>query len=220
MFGNEDKMEAKLDGTLTINDFIEKLGSKEPVPGGGGAAALAASIGVSLCKMAVNYTVGKKKYADVEDIMQETLKRAGELAFEFIDIIDEDAKGFYPLSQAYGLPAETDEQKAEKAVVLERELKNATTVPLKLMEKCCEAIDLSVLTAEKGSKLMVSDAACAISTCESALRCASLNVFINTKLMKNREVAEEINAKALSMLEEYCGKADEAFDKVKNGMFA
>lgn len=209
-----------LDGKITISDFIEKLGSKEPVPGGGGGAALTASIGISLCKMAVNYTVGKKKYADVEDLMQSVLKRAGELSQEFIDLIQEDAEGFYPLSQAYGLPADTDEQKAEKAVVLERELKNATKTPLKLMKKCCEAIELSIIAAEKGSKLMVSDAACAIATCEAALKCASLNVFINTKLMKDTEASAEINKEANAMLDEYCAKAEAAYKVVKSGMCA
>lgn len=211
-------MEKILDGNLTVNEFLARLGAKEPVPGGGGAAALSAAIGVNLCRMAANYTVGKKKFADVEDRMQEILLETEKLSGEFIDFIQRDAEGFYPLSQAYGLPAETDEQKKIKDEVLERELTNATVVPLELMQKICNAIDIALFVAEKGSKLMVSDSACSLSTLNSALNCASLNVFINTKLMKNREKAEEINAKANELLAEYCDKAEKKFAEIKSSM--
>lgn len=209
-----------LDGNLTINDFMAKLGAKEPVPGGGGAAALTASIGINLCRMAAVYTVGKKKFADVEDKMQEILIQTEKLSKDFIDFIQRDAEGFYPLSQAYGLPSDTDEEKKLKEEVLERELTNATVVPLELMEKICEAIGLASFVAEKGSRLMVSDSACALSTLKSALNCASLNVFINTKLMKNREKAEEINSKANEMLSEYCSKADSLYSEIKSSMMS
>ncbi|MCQ2496083.1 MAG: cyclodeaminase/cyclohydrolase family protein [Lachnospiraceae bacterium] len=211
-------MEYILNGGLTIDEFIEKLGSKEPVPGGGGAAALSAAIGINLCKMAVNYTVGKKKYADVEEQMQEILVKCDALTADFIGLIQKDADAFLPLSRAYSLPADTELEKAQKDAVLEVELENATRVPLEMMGKICEAIELAVTAAEKGSKLMVSDSACAVSTLESALRCASLNVFINTKLMKNKERAMAINDKAFKMLDSYCKRSDETFKSVYENM--
>ena len=189
-----------LDGNLTINEFIEKLGSKDAVPGGGGAAALTASLGISLCKMAANLTVGKKKFADVEAEMYDIITECDKLSAEFVGLIQKDADGFLPLSKAYGLPTETEEQKKFKKETLERELVHAAAVPFEIMEKCVRAIELSAIVAEKGSKLVVSDAACAINTCMSALKCASLNVYINTKYMKDRDKAAELNQKADNLI--------------------
>ena len=207
-----------LDGNLTINEFIEKLGSKDAVPGGGGAAALTASLGISLCKMAANLTVGKKKFADVEAEMYEIIAECDKLSAEFVGLIQKDADGFLPLSKAYGLPTETEEQKKFKEETLERELVHAAAVPFEIMEKCARAIELSAIVAEKGSKLVVSDAACAINTSMSALKCASLNVYINTKYMKDKEKALELNQRADKLISDSSEVADKVFLNVINSM--
>ncbi len=207
-----------LDGNLTINEFIEKLGSKDAVPGGGGAAALTASLGISLCKMAANLTVGKKKFADVEAEMYDIIAECDKLSAEFVGLIQKDADGFLPLSKAYGLPTETEEQKKFKEETLERELVHAAAVPFEIMEKCARAIELSAIVAEKGSKLVVSDAACAINTCMSALKCASLNVYINTKYMKDKEKALELNQRADKLISDSSEVADKVFLNVINSM--
>ena len=207
-----------LDGNLTINEFIEKLGSKDAVPGGGGAAALTASLGISLCKMAANLTVGKKKFAEVEAEMYDIIAECDKLSAEFVGLIQKDADGFLPLSKAYGLPTETEEQKKYKEETLERELVHAAAVPFEIMEKCARAIELSAIVAEKGSKLVVSDAACAINTCMSALKCASLNVYINTKYMKDKEKALELNQRADKMISDSSEVADKVFLNVINSM--
>ena len=207
-----------LDGNLTINEFIQKLGSKDAVPGGGGAAALTASLGISLCKMAANLTVGKKKFADVEAEMYEIIAECDILSAEFVGLIQKDADGFLPLSKAYGLPTETEEQKKYKEETLERELVHAAAVPFEIMEKCARAIELSAIVAEKGSKLVVSDAACAINTCMSALKCASLNVYINTKYMKDKEKALELNQRADKLISDSSEVADKVFLNVINSM--
>lgn len=207
-----------LDGNLTINEFIEKLGSKDAVPGGGGAAALTASLGISLCKMAANLTVGKKKFADVEAEMYEIIAECDILSAEFVGLIQKDADGFLPLSKAYGLPTETEEQKKYKEETLERELVHAAAVPFEIMEKCARAIELSAIVAEKGSKLVVSDAACAINTCMSALKCASLNVYINTKYMKDKKKALELNQRADKLISDSSEVADKVFLNVINSM--
>ena len=207
-----------LDGNLTINEFIEKLGSKDAVPGGGGAAALTASLGISLCKMAANLTVGKKKFAEVEAEMYDIIAECDKLSAEFVGLIQKDADGFLPLSKAYGLPTETEEQKKFKEETLERELVHAAAVPFEIMEKCARAIELSAIVAEKGSKLVVSDAACAINTCMSALKCASLNVYINTKYMKDKEKALELNQRADKLISDSSEVADKVFLNVINSM--
>ena len=195
---------------------MEKLSSKAPVPGGGGASALVAAVGTALGNMVGSLTVGKKKYADVEEEMYILKEKAGRLEKEFLKLVDRDAEVFEPLSKAYGLPKETEEQKAEKARVMEAALKEACTVPLEIMEKCCEALDLVKEFAAKGSVLAVSDAGVAAVCLKAALQGASLNVFINTKAMKDRAYAEELDRKADSMLKEYQAEADRIFEEVQS----
>lgn len=198
----------------TLPDFVQVLASKEPVPGGGGAAALCAAVGTALGNMVGSLTVGKKKYADVEDRIIELKAKSDALQSRFLQLIDDDAAGFEPLSKAYGLPANTDEEKAHKKLVLEECSVEACKVPMEIMECCCEAIDIIEEFAAKGSALAVSDAGCGAVTVKSALFAASLNIFINTKGMENRDKAKELNDKTEQMLAEYGKKADAIFDMV------
>ena len=184
--------------TSTCTEFVEVLASKAPVPGGGGASALVGAVGTALGNMVGSLTVGKKKYADVEEEMWELKGKCDQLQKDFLRLIERDAEVFEPLSKAYGMPKETEEEK----------------VPMEIMEKCCEALDLIKEFAAKGSKLAISDAGVAATFCKAALKGASLNVYINTKSMADREYAEELNAKADAMLEKYCKLADETFDSV------
>ena len=200
--------------TVPCNEFVEVLGSKAPVPGGGGASALVGAVGTALGNMVGALTVGKKKYADVEEEMKELMAKATTLQDELLHLIERDAEVFEPLSKAYGMPRETEEEKAEKARVMEIVLKDACSVPMEIMEKCCEAIDLIVEFAAKGSALAISDAGVGAAFCKAALEGASLNVYINTKSMKNREYAEELNRKCDEMLAVYTVKADEIFRDV------
>ena len=200
--------------TVPCNEFVDVLGSKAPVPGGGGASALVGAVGTALGNMVGALTVGKKKYADVEEGMKELMAKATTLQDELLHLIERDAEVFEPLSKAYGMPRETEEEKAEKARVMEIVLKDACSVPMEIMEKCCEAIDLIVEFAAKGSALAISDAGVGAAFCKAALEGASLNVYINTKSMKNREYAEELNRKSDEMLAVYTVKADEIFRNV------
>ena len=200
--------------TVPCNEFVEVLASKAPVPGGGGASALVGAIGTALGNMVGSLTVGKKKYADVEEEMYELKGKADALQKELLHLIERDAEVFEPLSKAYGMPRNTEEEKAEKARVMEIVLKDACSVPMEIMERCCEAIDLIDVFAEKGSTLAISDAGVGATFCKAALEGASLNVFINTKSMKNREYADELNKKADKMLSVYTKKAEEIYQSV------
>ena len=203
----------------SCEEFVSVLATKEPVPGGGGASALVGAVGVALGNMVGSLTVGKKKYADVEDEINALMEQCQTLEQELLALVKRDAEVFEPLAKAYGMPKETEEQKAEKARVMETVLKDACSVPLEIMEKCCEAIDIIEVFAEKGSRLAVSDAGCGAACCRAALLAASLNVFINTKSMADRKYAEETDKKANAMIEEYGKKADDIFDSVR-GSFA
>ena len=200
--------------TVQCNEFVEVLASKAPVPGGGGASALVGAVGTALGNMVGSLTVGKKRYADVEEEMWALKSKADTLQKELLALVERDAEVFEPLSKAYGMPRETEEQKAEKARVMEIVLKDACSVPMEIMEKCCEALDLLVEFAAKGSALAISDAGVGAVFCKAALQGASLNVYINTKSMKNREYAEELNNKADAMLEKYTEIADQIFESV------
>ena len=180
--------------TVPCNEFVEVLASKAPVPGGGGASALVGAVGIALGNMVGSLTVGKKKYAEVEDEMWELKKKCDELQKDFLRLIERDAEVFEPLSKAYGMPRETEEEKAEKARVMEIVLKDACSVPMEIMEKCCEAIEVIVEFAAKGSKLAISDAGVGAAFCKAALKGASLNVYINTKSMADRELEKLIHA--------------------------
>ncbi|MCL2421698.1 MAG: cyclodeaminase/cyclohydrolase family protein [Defluviitaleaceae bacterium] len=199
---------------LSCEDFIDVLASKEPIPGGGGAAAYVGAIGMALGNMVGSLTVGKKKYADVQDDIIALKVQADALQKDLLELVRRDAEVFEPLSKAYGLPRDTEEQKAEKTRIMEATLKEAAGAPLEIMKKCCEAIDLHQAFADKGTAIAISDVGCGVACCKAALMAASLNVFINTKAMTDKPYAEDINIQADSMLAEYTLKADQIYSQV------
>ena len=173
------------------------------------------AVGTALGNMVGSLTVGKKKYADVEEEIVALKAKCDALQKELLDQIAADAKGFEPLARAYGIPKDdpTRDQVLEEATLV------ACQVPVRIMELCCEAIEAIAVFAAKGSRLAVSDAGCGAVCVKAALQAASLNVFINTKTLRNRALAEEMNAKCLAMLDTYCAMADSVFESVKAGFF-
>lgn len=198
----------------TCRDFVTVLASKSPVPGGGGASALVGAVGMALGNMVGSLTIGKKKYADVQDDIIAMQEKANIIQDAFLKLVQEDALVFEPLSKAYGLPKETEEQKIEKARVMEIALKDACSVPLKIMKTCCDAIDLHADFAAKGTAIAISDVGVGVTCCRAALHGASLNVFINTSAMTDRVYADDINNQTNKMLEEYTKKADTIYADV------
>lgn len=199
----------------SCTEFVKVLASNAPAPGGGGAAALVGAVGTALGNMVGALTVGKKKYADVEAEIVALREKCDSLQAELLAQIQADAQGFEPLARAYGIPKD-DPARAE---VLEKATIEACKVPVRIMELCCEALDAIAVFAAKGSRLAVSDAGCGAVCVKAALQSASLNVFINTKTLQDRELAEDMNKRCLDMLDKYCALADEIFDSVKAGFF-
>lgn len=197
-----------------IQDFLDVLSSKEPVPGGGGASALCGAVGNALGQMVANLTVGKKKYAEAEPEVKEHLEKMVKLQAEFTALADDDAKVFAPLAKAYSLPSETEEQKAYKAEVMETNLLAASAVPLQIMEKSMQMFTILDRLADIGSRMAVSDVGVAVQSTRAALLGAAMNVYINTKSMKDRNKAEELNNSANKMIEEGSRQADRIYDKV------
>ena len=202
----------------TIEGFLEVLSSKEPVPGGGGASALAGALGNALGQMVANLTIGKKKYADVEAEIKELLGRMQKLRYNpqaaFVTLADRDAQVFAPLAQCYSLPSLTEEEKAYKEKVMEERLLDASFVPLEIMEHAVAMLGILEILGDKGSRLAVSDVGVGVQFIRASLLGAVMNVYINTKSMKNREKAEELNARAGQLIEEGTAWADRIYAKV------
>ena len=200
--------------SMTIQEFLDVLSSKEPVPGGGGASALAGALGNALGQMVANLTIGKKKYAQVEDEIKELAERMKGIQGQFTALADQDAKVFAPLAKCYSLPSGTEEEKAYKAEVMEARLSDASLVPMEIMEKASEMLEIMDILADKGSRMAVSDVGVGVQFIRTALLGAVMNVYINTKSMKNREKAEEMNEKAERLIKEGTEAADRIYQKV------
>lgn len=198
----------------TIDRYLRALSSKQPVPGGGGASGLAGALGSALGLMVGNLTVGKKKYASVEEEVKGYMERLEELREEFIRLADEDAAVFEPLAACYSLPSGTEEEKARKAEAMEERLLAASLVPLRVMETAVSMLALLKELEQKGSVMAVSDVGVAVQFARTALTGAVMNVYINTGSMKDREKAREINAEANHMLTSGTARADEIYGKV------
>lgn len=198
----------------TVTAFTEELASPAPVPGGGGASALAGAIGISLGDMVGELTTGKKKYADVEEDIQSLMKRAQTLRVKLLGFVDGDAEAFAPLAKAYGIPKDDPNRDA----VMESALQVACGVPMDILRTCAEAIDVIEEFAAKGSRLAISDAGCGAILCKSAMQAASLNIYINTKSMKDRACAEALEAEADALLAKYTQKSDEIYNSVLAGI--
>lgn len=193
-----------------IDKFLAELASSAPTPGGGGAAALCGALGIALGNMVGNLTLGKKKYADVQEDIQALNAEAEALRADFVTLIDADAEAFAPLSRAYSIPKDAP----GRDEIMESALLRAAEPPLEIMRKCAEALDVIADYAAKGSALAVSDAGCAAALCGAALQAAALNVRINTKSMKNRAAAEEIDAETDELLQKYSTIAQEIYKRV------
>ena len=192
-----------------IDSFLAELASKAPTPGGGGAAALCGAVGVALGNMVGNLTLGKKKYAEVQGDIAALNAKAVALREDFLALIDADAEAFEPLSKANGIPKD----EPARGEVMEAALLAAVQPPLEIMRKCVKALELIADYAAKGSALAISDAGCAAAITRAACEAAALNVLVNTKPMRDREKAGEINREANELLQK-CALAREIYDNV------
>ncbi len=203
-------MSAGWDMEETLNGFMEKLASKDPVPGGGGASALIGAVGVALCSMVANLTSGKKKYAEYQADIERILERTCGTMADLMDLIAKDAEVFGPLAAAYGIPA----GEPGREVTLEAALVTACSVPLEILRQVSGAVGIIEELSVKGSRLAVSDVAVAASACRCAMESAAMNVYINTKLMKDRDYAERTNARTAGILRDACARCDRVYAEI------
>ena len=198
---------------MTMDNFLAVLSSSEPVPGGGGACGYVAAVGMSLGNMVLALTTGKKKYAEYQEEIEAT-----DLTKRLAECMDKDAESFKPLAAAYGLPKDTEEQIKEREAIMAKALVTASEAPLSMMELILEAMKLIDRISVIGSRIAISDAGVGITMCEAAMKGASLNVFINTKLMKDRELADDMNFKADKLLAQAAQIEEETFGRVMDAV--
>jgi formiminotetrahydrofolate cyclodeaminase len=190
--------------TLTekpVITFLDELASSAPAPGGGSTAALSGALGAALVSMVCSLTVGKKKYADVQEDIEALLEKSEALRRELTDLLEEDVRAYTAYSKAAKMPRDTEEQKAERAQAMQEALQVATDVPLRIAEAAVKVMYLCRPAAEKGNVWAVSDAGVAVLMAEAALRGAALNVLINLGSLKDKEFAAQKRAKLDSLLE-------------------
>jgi len=199
-------------------EFLNMLSTKEPVPGGGGASAYVGALGMALGSMVGNLTLGKKKYQDVEEEIKELLVKSEAVMIELIKLVDKDAEVFFPLSQAYGLPKNTDEEKAVRERVLQGALVGATMVPLDIARSCCKALDLLEEYGLKGTRIAISDVGVGAYFAKAALLGAKLNVLINTNIMKDEKLKKDVETELNSLVEKYSKKADDIYASVEKAI--
>ncbi len=201
---------------LNSRDFIERVASKEAVPGGGSVAALVGALGAALGNMVASLTVGKKKYAAVEEEMQEMIEEIRSIQANLLALVEKDIEIFEPLSKLYGIHPETQKEQRDHNIALEKALYDACLIPMDIIRECGRAIELSQEFATKGNRIAVSDAASSAVLCKAAMQAASLNVYINTNMMKNKGNAEKLNNRCASYIVYYSGLADGVFGYTAN----
>ena len=185
--------------TKSCREFVTVLASNEPAPGGGGASALVAALGTALGNMVGALTVGKKKYADVEEEIKALMKKCDDLQTPAARSGPGGRRG---LCARWQRPTAFPKDDPSRPEVLEKATITACQVPMHIMELCCESLDAHRdLRRRRAPASPCPTRAAARRSCKAALQAASLNVFINTKTLQNRAVAEEMNAKCLGMLD-------------------
>ncbi|HHU76345.1 MAG TPA: cyclodeaminase/cyclohydrolase family protein [Firmicutes bacterium] len=201
-------------GEKMCHEFLEELSSKSPVPGGGGAAAMGGAMGMALSNMAGNLTLGKKRYAHVQDEVKELLEKGYKIMEDLKTLVDRDAEIFQPLARAYRLPAGTPEQARYKEETIEACSKEACQAPLEIMRKSFAGIKIIEKMGRMGSTLVISDVGCGAAFLKAALLSASLNIIINTNMIKDQGFVQTITQEMNELRESGCKIADQAWQSV------
>lgn len=205
----------KESSTLDLESFIKDLASDSPTPGGGGAAALVGVVGIALGRMVANLTSGKKTYKSYQEEIENILAEAEQIQNNMESLISKDARAFTPLAQAYKLPKTTQQEASYKDRAMESALRKACSVPLETMEVIRDAIYLLDRLSIIGIKSAISDIGIGIAMCQAALKSSYLNVYVNTRLMKDQDYAKMLNEEADGILIQHEKMADTIYKRVK-----
>lgn len=195
---------------LTLNKFSELTSSSDPVPGGGGVCGAVSALAASLAQMVINLSNGKKLYLQYTDEYNELINELEDLRIKLLDSINEDAKCFEPLAKAYKMPKDDPNYDTE----MERCLKLAASSPFNILKLTTRIIEIDERLAKIGTKISISDAATSVKLCDGVLYGAYINVLVNTRLMKDKDYANDLNTKALNLVNDYSAKANNTFNRI------
>ncbi len=185
----------------TIETFLDALASGESTPGGGAAAALTGSQAAALLSMVLNFTVGRKKDAAVEEELRGRLLRTEEMRTQLLAFADKDAEAFGAVAACFAMPRTSEEEKAARTEAMQAALRGAAEVPLAIAALCADLLRLTAPIAEKGNPNVVSDAATAAHLAHSALNSALVNVDINLKWLKDDAFVSKTQAEVAALRE-------------------
>jgi formiminotetrahydrofolate cyclodeaminase len=200
----------------SIESFLTELTSSAPAPGGGSVAALSGALGAALISMVSNLTIGKEKYASVQDEINALLHNSEKLRVSLTALLEQDVEAYTRLSQIMKMPRETEEQKNTRTEAMQKALKDASNVPMRIAETCVELMDLCRPAAEKGNINAVSDVGVGILMAEAGLRSAALNVLINLGMIKDETFVSESRKKLDKLLNGKPALRDEIYELVVN----
>ena len=203
---------------LKTAEFVDLLASDAPAPGGGSAAALEGALGAALTAMVCGLTVGKKKYAEFQELAEEAQKKATDLKARFVDVMDRDTEAFNVVSAAFGMPKATDEEKAARSAAIQKGLEGCTKTPFEMMELAVETLELTASILGKSNDSAASDLGVSALSLRAAIQGAWLNVLINIGSLKNKELAEDYRAKGEALLAKALPLADEIYSTVVSQM--
>jgi formiminotetrahydrofolate cyclodeaminase len=200
---------------LPVEQFLDQLASSQPTPGGGSAAAVMGAMGAALVSMVANLTVGKKKYAEVEPQVKQVLAQSEQLRAKLTAALQEDVAAFDTVMAAYGLPKDTDEQKAARSAAIQAALEEATEAPLHCARLAHQVLPLTLRIAEIGNVNIISDAGVAVLAVQAALRSAVLNVFVNAAAIEDKSFAQPRMDEAERLMAEGAAMDAKVFGFVK-----
>ena len=203
---------------LKTAEFVDLLASDAPAPGGGSAAALEGALGAALTAMVCSLTVGKKKYAEHEELARSVQAKANELRTRFVDVMDRDTEAFNVVSAAFGMPKATDEEKAARSAAIQKGLEGCTKTPFEMMELAVETLELTASILGKSNDSAASDLGVSALSLRAAIQGAWLNVLINIGSLKNKELAEDYRKKGEALLAKALPLADQIYDTVVKSM--
>ena len=203
---------------LKTSEFVDLLASDAPAPGGGSAAALEGALGAALTAMVCGLTVGKKKYAEFQELAEEAQKKATDLKARFVDVMDRDTEAFNVVSAAFGMPKATDEEKAARSAAIQKGLEGCTKTPFEMMELAAETLELTASILGKSNDSAASDLGVSALSLRAAIQGAWLNVLINIGSLKNKELAEDYRKKGEALLAKALPLADQIYDTVVKSM--
>lgn len=203
---------------MQVTEFVNLMASDAPAPGGGSAAALEGALGAALTAMVCALTVGKKKYADVQELAVASQKKAEELKARFVDVMDRDTEAFNAVSAVFAMPKDTDEQKAARKAAMQEALKGCTKTPFEMMQLACETLELTRSLVGRLNASAASDLGCSALSLRAAIQGAWLNVLINISGIADEAFAAEYRANGQALLDKALPLADEIYEEILKTM--